>query len=247
MDNIRVDPYESVPKYHQLYTILRRRVEEKHWSPHEAIPSERDLEIQYDVSRTTVRKALDMLVSDGFLYRAHGRGTFVARPKLRQSLQLLASFTDDMRMRGFKPDQKILSLGRVEPSAHMRQRLELPAEASSVIRVERLRYADGDPIALHTAYLALTPEQEITRAELTAQGSLYQLLEQKFNLIVAEADQTIDAIVASEREAALLQVPVGNPLLFVVRTTWSHRRRPMELVEMRYRADSYSLTIHMTR
>lgn len=247
MGKSRVNPFDSVPKYHQLYEILRQQIEEGFWEPHEAIPSERELEIRYNVSRTTVRQALNLLVAKNLLYRAHGKGTFVSRPKLQYSLQLLLSFTDELRMRGLEPGQKLLSMGREEPSAWERKQLALPPDAQGVLRIDRLRLADNEPIGIHSALLPLSPNQLLTESDLEEYGSLYVALEAKFNLIVAEADETIEATSADQKEAALLQVPVGSPLLLVERTTWSHLRKPMELVKMLYRADHYKFVIHMTR
>lgn len=247
MANSRVNPFDSVPKYHQLYEILRQQIEEGLWKPHEAIPPERELESRYNVSRTTVRQALNMLVAKNFLYRAHGKGTFVARPKRQYSLQLLLSFTDELRMRGLEPGQRLLSLGREKPSAEVRKQLELPSTVLDVLKIERLRLADNEPIGIHTAYLPLSADQELTESDFEEEGSLYTLLEANFNLIVAEADEIIEATIADEREATLLEVPVASPLLLVERTTWSHLRRPMEFVKMLYRADHYTYATHMKR
>ena len=126
MAGARVNPFDRLPKYHQLFEILRNQIEEGYWKPHDAIPSERELEIQYNVSRTTVRQALKLLVSKDLLYRAHGKGTFVARPKLQYSLQLLSSFTDELRMRDLKAGQSIISMGRVEPNATTTSRARGP-------------------------------------------------------------------------------------------------------------------------
>ncbi len=242
----RVNPFNIVPKYHQLYDILRQQIEDG-WQPHEAIPSERELENLYNVSRTTVRQALNLLVNEGYLYREHGRGTFVARPKLQHSLHLLTSFTDDMRLRGLQPGQRLLSLKYVEPTSRVRQQLDLSAEVSEVLKIDRLRFGDAEPIGLHTAYLPLAGGQAITEEELAARGSLYDVLESKFNLLPAEADETLEATVADEHEASLLQVPMGSPLLLIERTTWAQTRRPMEFVKMLYRADRYKYAVHITR
>ncbi len=242
----RINPYHVVPKYHQLYEILRQRIGEE-WQPHESIPSERELENLYNVSRTTVRQALNLLVNEGYLYREHGRGTFVARPKLQHSLHLLTSFTDDMRMRGLRPGQQLLSIEQVEPPTRIRQQLDLPSTVQEVMKIERLRLGDDEPIGLHTAFLPLSPEQSITAEELDASGSLYELLESKFNLLLAEADETLEATIAEEHEAELLRIPVGSPLLLIERTTWAQTRRPMEVVKMLYRADRYRYTVHITR
>ena len=107
---IRVDPFSVVPKYYQLAEILQHKIEGGEWQPHDALPAERELETIYGVSRTTVREALNHLAKQGYIYRAHGKGTFVARPKLRQSLHLLQSFTNDIASRGFVAGQQILEI-----------------------------------------------------------------------------------------------------------------------------------------
>ena len=97
---MRVDPFSAVPKYYQLSEILRQKIDDRDWQPHDSIPPERELEALYKVSRTTVREALNHLAEQGYIYREHGRGTFVSRPKMQHSLHILHSFTDDMKARG---------------------------------------------------------------------------------------------------------------------------------------------------
>jgi GntR family transcriptional regulator len=243
----RVDPLSAVPKYYQLAEILRQKIESDEWKTHDSLPAERELEVIYGVSRTTVREALNYLAKRGYIYREHGRGTFVARPKMQQSLHLLRSFTDDMTARGSSPGQRILELEYVEPTSRIRQQLELPLETSKVMKLERLRYADNEPIGIHTAYLPLSTDQPVTVDELLHSGSLYALLESKFNLIPVEAEQTIEATGANKEEAALLEVEEGSPLLLVERTSLSYQRQPMEFVKMLYRADRYKYHMHINR
>ena len=244
---LHVDASHTAPKYYQLYEIIRQKIEGGEWPPDQPIPSERELEAMYAVSRTTVRQALGLLVRQGYLYRKHGRGTFVAPPKLQYSLHLPISFSGEMRMRGIQPGQRILEMGYVRPSPRVRQHLELPERVQEVLRIERLRFGDGEPVGLHEAYLPLAREQAITREELEEAGSLYALLEARFRLIPSEAAQTVEATLADEREARLLRVARGSPLLLIERTTWSQTRRPMEFVRMHYRADRYKCYIHVTR
>jgi GntR family transcriptional regulator len=244
---IRVDPLSAVPKYYQLAEILRQKIEDEELKPHDSLPPERELETMYGVSRTTIREALNYLARQGHIYREHGRGTFVARPKMQQSLHLLQSFTDDMKARGYTVGQRILELARVEPSRLIRQQLELPAGVNQVVKLERLRYADEEPIGIQIAYLPLAPDQVITIDDILTFGSLYALLESRFNLIPLEADHTLECTVANEKEAALLEVETSSPLLLVERTTLSHQRRPMEFVKMLYRADRYKYYMHVSR
>lgn len=244
---MRVDPLSAVPKYYQLAEILRQQIDSDQWRPHDSLPPERELETLYNVSRTTVREALNYLANQGYIYREHGRGTFVARPKIQPSLHLLQSFSAEMKARGLIPGQRILGLDYVNPPARVRQQLDLPSELNQVLRLERLRYTNDEPIGLHLAYLPLPPEQNFTQEELHVTGSLYTLLEAKLGLIPVEADVTLEATAADKREASLLQVNEGTPLLLMERTTFSQHRQPMEFVKVLYRADRYKYYVHMNR
>ncbi len=243
-----IDPYDLVPKYGQLANIIRKKIEDGEWGGDKPIPSERELEELYNISRTTIRQALSMLANRGYLYRDHGRGTFVVPKKLQNSLQVLTSFSDDMRQRGLNPGQKILKIEYVDPPIKVRYQLDLQPEITRVLYIERLRLADNEPIGIHLSYLPLQVDAVDTlRADLEAGGSLYELLERKFNLIPSEADETLEATAADDREAGLLDISPGQPLLLVKRTLWSQQRKVMEFVKILYRADRYQYFVHLSR
>jgi GntR family transcriptional regulator len=102
-----------LPLYTQLYEILRARITSGEWTPGEMIPPEHELMDSHQISRTTVRQTLDMLVNEGLIYRQRGRGTFVAHPPMEQALLRIISFTDDMQQRGFEPSTEVLFSGLV--------------------------------------------------------------------------------------------------------------------------------------
>src|SRR5512137_1784135 len=131
-----VDPNDYLPRYYQLANILRERIASGELEAHQSIPSERQLEEIYSVSRTTIRQAIDLLVRQGFLYREHGRGTFVSPQKLQKGISELTSFTEDMKQRGMRPGQKILEIGYIEPPDQVRTHLELPPDCTQVLRIE---------------------------------------------------------------------------------------------------------------
>jgi GntR family transcriptional regulator len=242
-----VNPLDIIPKYFQLVNILRHKIEDGEWSPYQTIPSERQMEEMYNISRTTIREAIAILIRQGYLFREQGKGTFVAPQKLQKSMLDLTSFTEDMRARGFEPGQKILSLGRVKPPVKVLQALELPLETESLFRTERIRLADGKSIGLQTSYLSLPNGEDISREELEHIGSLYTILLEKFNLIPTEAEETIESTLASPEEAALLETAEGSPLLLSARTLWDQNRRPLEYVKILYRGDRYRYVARLTR
>ena len=242
-----LNPIRKVPKYYRLANIIRSKIEGHEWEPRQSIPSERQLEIVYNTSRITVRKAIDVLVSQGYLYREHGRGTFVSPTKLQKKIVELTSFSEDMLVRGMKPGQIILTLTRVIPPKYIREKLEIPSKDSKVIFLERIRLADGKPIVLQISYLNLPAEVSITRDKLIEKGSLYTILREDFNIEPTEAEETLEATLASEREAKLLETSKGSPLLFNTRLLFSQDRKPVEFVKSLYRGDRYKYAIKLIR
>jgi len=246
-ENNRIDPYSCVPRYHQLFTILKQKIDDGEWKRNESIPSERSLELMYNVSRTTIRQTLDLLSDYGYIYREHGRGTFVAPAIMQNSVNELISFSDDMSSRGFQPGQRILKIQYIEPSGLVRQKLELDTTINTVLYIERVRLADGIPIGIQYAYVPMKDKDPITEEELEQFGSLYKLMESKYNLMAVDADETIEATTANALEAQLLEIKEGSPLLLIERTSWSQDRLPMEFVKILYRADRYKYFAHLSR
>lgn len=242
-----IDPNAFVPRYYQLANILREHIAEGKYAANQPIPSERQLEEIYSVSRPTIRQAIDLLIRQGFLYREHGRGTFVSPQKLQKGISELTSFSEDMKQRGLVPGQKILEIGYVEPPEKVRSHLELPADCDRVLRIERLRLGDDVPMGLQISFYNLPDDLAITREDLEANGSVYTILQEKFHLIPTEADETLEVTVATPQEAALLQVAPGSPLLLSERTTYSQYRRVIEFVKILYRGDRYRYFAKLTR
>src|SRR5512142_2701181 len=157
-----IDPNDFTPRYYQLANILRDRISNGEFGEHQPIPAERRLEELYSISRTTIREAIDLLVRQGFLYREHGRGTFVSPQKLQKGISELTSFTEDMKRRGIMPGQKILDIGFVKAPENARTHLELGSDVEKVLCIERLRLGDGVPIGLQTSYYVLPEGETIT-------------------------------------------------------------------------------------
>jgi GntR family transcriptional regulator len=152
-----------------------------------------------------------------------------------------------MKARGLTAGHRVLTFELITVSSRLRKYLELAPELKQVLHIERLRLGDNEPIGIQSAYLPPFSDSMFTRAELDRFGSLYSLLEAKFGVVPSEADETLEATAANEREAELLDLKVGSPLLFLERTTYSQQHRPMEFSTMLYRADRYRYYVHITR
>lgn len=226
------------PKHQQLREVLIALA-----TPGRPIPSERELMSRYQVSRATVRKAIDGLVADGLLHRTQGLGTFAVRPRLETNLHL-ASFSQDMRRRGLTPATRILSLGLEEPPTEAATWLGL-APRERAWRLVRIRLADGAPIAHEDGWYPAGLLPELDRRPI-ADGSLYQLLGQDYGLWIDQAEQTVWSEAAQPQLAAQLDTAPGTPLLVFQRLA-SASGVPVEHVVSRYRGDRYQVHMRLDR
>lgn len=206
--------------------------------PGGALPSERELMTRYDVSRATVRRAIDTLAAEHVVEREQGRGTFVARSRVRSSLHL-ASFSHDMRRRGLEPSSRVIGLSRMPTSGSTASFFD----GAAAWRLERLRLADGEPMAVEVGWVSAELVEDLDRADLT--GSLYTVLANDHDCEIDAADQTVWASHADLRLAGLLDLEPGAPLLTFERHSRS-RGRPVEHVTSWYRGDRYSLHVALT-
>jgi GntR family transcriptional regulator len=207
--------------------------------PDEAIPSERVLMTTYGVSRSTVRKSIDGLVADGLLHRVHGKGTFVARPRLESRLHL-ASFSQDMRRRGLTPSTVLLGVEPGRPPADVAAALGMDDDALAW-RLDRVRLAVGQPIALENGWYPQELLPDLDRQDLG--GSLYEVLRSVYGLGIDSAEQTLWGESADAVTARRLDAPLHTTLL-VFRRISCARGRPLEHVVSRYRGDRYQ--VHMS-
>ena len=229
-----------LPKHAQLKAILVELVT-RELAPDATIPSERELMHAYGVSRDTVRKAIDALVVDGVLQRAHGKGTFVSRPRLESRLHL-ASFSQDMRRRGRTPSTRLLDVAAAVPPEEAARFLRLgPRERAW--RVDRLRLADGEPIALENGWYPQKTLPELDHKDLS--GSLYELLAADYGFTIDRAEQTLWSEAAEGEVARLLATPEHTPLL-VFRRESRAGETPIEYVVSRYRGDRYQIHMSLT-
>lgn len=239
-----LDKHGAVPLYLQLKRLIESQIVGGSLTPHSRVPSERELSEQFGISRMTARQALAELIQEGRLYTSAGKGTFVAEPKISQSLQSLTSFTEDMRTRGLTPSTRIIRRELIRATPALQERLRLPDEAL-VVCIERLRLADEEPLALETACLSFPGMERLIDLDLGE--SLYAVLRQEFSLVPTEALQEFEAVLPQPRERQLLHLTEGAPVLKLQRTTFDLQRRPFEYVQSVYRGDRYRFVARLIR
>jgi GntR family transcriptional regulator len=209
----------------------------------EAIPSERQLSVDFGVSRLTIRAALEELVREGYLVREHGRGTFVSEPKIAQQLTL-TSFTEDMRRRGMVAGSRTLELKTIHAGASVGRALAVSPDAR-VLRIRRLRLADGEPMAIETLHVPADLVPGLTRSRLQG-ASFYALLEEDYGIQLASGIQTIEPTVVNEQEAAELSIPLHSPAFLFERTSRATTGVLVEFVRSIYRGDRYRLVAELS-
>ena len=210
----------------------------------DAIPSERQLSADLGVSRLTVRAALDDLVREGMLVRRRGSGTFVSEPKIAQELTM-TSFTEDMRRRGMVPASRTLELRIVPAGAHLGRLLSVsPSEA--VVVITRLRLADRETMAIETLHVRESLIPGLTASDLEHQ-SFYELLEERYDVVIASGIQTIEPTVTNEDESLALGIPLHSPAFLFERTTQTRLGEVVEYVRSIYRGDRYRLVTELNR
>jgi GntR family transcriptional regulator len=235
----QVSHQSKSPLYQQIYELLRGKIVAGEWHPGDTLPSEAELTEQYQVSRATVRQALEELVSDGLIYRQQGRGTFVAPPTVEQGLVRIVSFTDDMRQRGLEPGTKLISAELMTATETLARRLELePGDA--LARIERLRLADGEPMSVEISFLVHRYCPGILAQDYT-RNSLRRMLETRYAIRITSARQTIHAVNATEEMAAVLDIPPQTALLYIERLSYSENGVPVEFLRLYHRGDRYTL------
>ena len=194
------------------------------------------------MSRLTVRAALDDLVRDGLLVRRRGSGTFVGEPKIAQELTM-TSFSEDMRRRGMVPGNRTLGIAVVQAGAHLGRLLNV-SPSEPVVVFKRLRLADRVTMAIETLHVRQSLIPGLTAEDLE-QHSFYELLEDRYGVVMAGGTQTIEPTVTNEEESAALGVPLHSPAFLFERTTRTAAGDIVEYVRSIYRGDRYRLVTEL--
>jgi GntR family transcriptional regulator len=224
------------PKYRQVKNQLVADL--SHIPLGRPIPPERVLAGQFAVARSTIRKAIAELTAEGRLLRTHGKGTFVAEPQQAQRLPLaMTSYTEYMRGHGRVPSSRLLELSTVPADEELAERLAVRS-GSRVLRIGRLRLADGLPVMAETTHLSLVRFPGL-RKHLTPEASLHQILAARYGVELPGAEKSLETVLAGPAEASLLDAQVGQPMLLIRRQSFDTHHHPVEWARSILRGDRY--------
>lgn len=233
-----------LPKYYVLKKELIDKIERNEFKSDEQIPSERELIQQYGYSRITVRKAIDELVNEGYLYKVHGKGTYVKDNVVQQDIVQLNSITHDILQMGKRPSRKVLRF--VEEQSYEKRANELRIDVEEkIVILDRIHYADDEPINRTIDYLPAKLFPDLSTHDLE-HNSLFSTIEKDYGIKITKATRTIEAINADEEVASMLGVKKGIPILLFRGITYGlidGKEIPIESYKSYYRSDNRRFSI----
>ncbi|MEW9124989.1 HTH-type transcriptional repressor yvoA [Proteiniborus sp. DW1] len=212
-----INKESRIPLYYQLMDIIIEMIEEGYLSENDQLPSERELCETYSVSRSTVRQAIQELEKEGYIYREHGKGTFVSPEKFKQDLLSFYSFTDEMKKIGKTPSSQVLDFKVIKCSDELAKKMNL-ASGDEVYMFTRLRLADNEPMMLETSYVPCDRFPGLTKEQLE-QNAMYEIFTKKYNAVFTCAEEIFQSVLTREDEAVLLLYRTGLPAMMIERIT----------------------------
>jgi GntR family transcriptional regulator len=238
-----VDRSDPVPLHHQVRMAVLSLIRESGLQPGDQLPPEPALCERFQVSRQTLRQAVDQLVQEHVLYRQRPKGTFVGFGAVEGDLQDLRSVWEDLRRLGMEPTVQLLAAEK-RPAGDAAVFLEV-SPGREVLELRRVFSADGAPISYDVAYFALPEFDWLLAEDLTS--SWHELLRSRRGIVVAYARTVVEATIASPEVAGHLDVAPGSALLHLRRQTYAHNDQLISYSSALYRSDRYHFSVTLSR
>jgi GntR family transcriptional regulator len=233
----------TVPLYIQIAEGLLDQIESGELSPGDRLPPERELSEALGVSRMTLRRALQLLETQGLLIRRRGHGTHVASPKIERQADQLVPFHQGMKRRGYVPGARVITFEKRRAEAAVARELGLPVSAP-VYFVRRLQLLNQEPMLLERLTVSAHRFPELERFDLSKRA-VYEVMETEYDIRVVRARQSLEPVVATEYEAEWLGVKPGAPLMLERRLGLDQDDQPVEYGKDLYRGDRFRFVTEM--
>lgn len=234
----------AIPIYKVIENDLKKDINEGLLQSGDLVPSENELKDKYNVSRMTVRQALNNLVNDGYLYRHKGKGTFISSRKIEKNIHGVRSFTEEMAATNRRVSNQILKFEKMIVPVDIAEKLFLTRK-DEVYHIERVRYGNDIPVLFEQLYIPTKLFKTIEEKDL--KGSFYEYIEKELGLQISHCIQSIEAISTNPIVSQALGVKTNDPALLIVRNTFLSSGRPFEYVRSYYRADQYKFVQHAVK
>jgi GntR family transcriptional regulator len=234
-----------IPFYAQVRDALRDQIFSGSLATHDRMPSEHQMIEMFGVSRVTIRQALKDLENEGLIFRVHGKGTFVSKPKATQNLTTLQSFGEAMHPQGFETYSKLIAIKEIAATRQVADRLKLSL-GEEVVEIKRLRYLNREPMSYETSYFPLSIGRKLSSEDLATRDILL-ILENSYGIQVGYADLVLGAHLAEDFQARLLKLEPGAPLLHIERLTTLADDSPIMYEHLFHRGDAFRYTARVRR
>jgi len=238
--SLKLDRGAPVPLWRQVYGTLQEQILERTLPPGHRVPSEFELVRLTGASRATIRKALELLERERLIYRAGTKGAFVSERQVEQSLSILHGLSEKLEKLGIRVTSQVLGCRRRQPDPETQRLLELHA-GEEVYVIERIRLANGVPLAIQVAYMPATIYPRLEEHDLT--GSLTKLVRSEYGLDLASYNGTLEVISANDQQAKYLKVPAASPLLLFDGVTYNLAGVAVRRTLSVYRCDRLRFTV----
>lgn len=235
----------QLPLYAQVEAALAAAIADGTYPPGTQLPNEASLLSTYGISRTTLQKTVQNLISRGLIEIRRGKGTFVSQPRLAQELTELSGFVEDMRAHGRHPTARLLCKQIENANESVARKLLLEAGAP-VVHIQRIRIADGTPLSFDETWLPKDIGEKILENDLEVEP-IFSLLEQKYDVPLKEAEYRLEAVAADKPVARALEIKTGSPIFLIERTSYSEQGRPVDYEKLYYRGDQIQFVTHLSR
>ncbi|GMQ83078.1 MAG: GntR family transcriptional regulator [Rhodothermia bacterium] len=223
------------PRHEQISSWIREQIEQNIWGVDDQLPSENRLGQLFSVSRITVRRALQTLESETLIYKRQGLGSFVQGPQARRGPVQLTDFVDDMAVAGLRAHSKVLLFEAEQPAKKVMRALGL-TDGQKVVRLDRLRFGNDEPIAFDSTWLPAMYARLLVDSDLASE-TIYTILERDFDIPIKRERFQIEAVNSPNDIAGHLNIPWGRALLVFERTSYSEQGQPVYFQQRYYRCD----------
>jgi Transcriptional regulators len=235
-----VDKKSPIPVYYQLKNIILKKIQSGEYAEGSLIPSERDLGESLDISRMTVRQALNQLVAEGILYREKGRGTFVSRSKIEQ--RNIMSFSDTVAMKGLVPTTRVLYFSKINIDEDIAAILGIKAN-EKVYVIKRLRLASGVPVGIEEDFIPEKYCSNLEEFDLTL--SLYKLFKDEYSYTINYIDNVIESSKPTKEEREQFGISGNVPVLRITGVNYTETDIRLFYERSVYRSDEYKYNVRV--
>lgn len=234
---------QGVPRHSQISQWLRQEIEAGTYKPDEKLPSENDLAKKFNVSRVTIRRALQSLESEEIIYRCQGLGSFVSDTRTPHNLVRLTDFNEDMEKAGLEASSIVKEFKTVEAPGWLVEILHV-AQGNKVLQIDRLRLGNGEPIAYDITWMPILYGQ-LLQEENLQDKTIYQTLEEDYDIPIIRGSYRISADVADNHLSTQLKADFNAPLLTINRLSFTIGDKPVYYQQRYYRSDKvmYEMTL----